>query len=367
MKQHFYENTDGNHEEVQQHPIIKQEPLSTPTQERSLSPSQETSSCPIQGSPFGSRVLSFEYNPVSEIQAIRKDLLDRLQRENSELRQLQLDESSDESSVCLPRTSVLNFSREKEQFEAERESLLKRIDRIHEIWTEKLRDIMVKVQDCLGYKFAFRNEGVIKIESVYVDEADLSFLIKEDANEDILLRIVGAKKEEYLAQFREIYQRYVIEKKDIRGFLNAAALELLMDATENNDEIKEDENPVYERSVRFEDNLDHTDMEVDREEVDYNDAEEGYEESDHDFVEETQPVFEVGQNHMGGYDYDRTDEGMSEDDEEDTLNQSVEGEIYYDEEDDYESCYDDEEEDDYPAQEPSGEPAEICILDSDSE
>ncbi|KAI7893146.1 uncharacterized protein EV154DRAFT_479588 [Mucor mucedo] len=360
VKQHFSVNS-CMHTRENEIPI-KQEPVPSPARESysSVAPiikrEQSPSPSPTQDIPAGTRVLSLQDNPASQMLAIRQDLLNRLQNENKDLIQLRLDENPNVDTVILPKTSITNLSKELDEFQAKRDALLKRIDRVHEVWNEKLTDIMAKVRDYLGYKFTLRNEGVIRIESVHVDEADLYFLV----NEDNLLRIVGAKKDEYLALFSDIYQRYVVQERNIPAFLNAAALELIVG--HGNQDL------VHEASEDVSENVDSADapeqMEVDRV-AEYNDEEEGYEEaeeSDHDMVEfgyeSAQPVDTMDEDGFQAYE-EGSSGSMSDDLEDDS---AAEDELDYYESGDRESSYDDE---DTPV--PTAEPVEICLLDSDSE
>ncbi|KAI7893217.1 uncharacterized protein EV154DRAFT_161120 [Mucor mucedo] len=140
VKQHFSLNSRMNtrEEEIP----IKQESLPSPvqesypfvapiiTQEQSPSPPP----LPTQDIPSGTHVHSFEDNPTSQMLAIHQNHLNRLKKENKDLIQLRLDENPNVDLVVLPKTSIINLSKELDRFQAERDVLLKRFDRAHTVW-----------------------------------------------------------------------------------------------------------------------------------------------------------------------------------------------------------------------------------------
>lgn len=337
--------------------------------------------------PANVRVLSLSQNPASELFAIRRDLLQRLQRENKELLDMKLEKATDFETVSLPKSSIINFEKEEERLQKECESLNKRIDRLNDAWNEKILEILAKVQDCWGYKLIFRTGGVIKFESVFVDGSELAFLLKEvNGPNEALLRVTGSKKNEYLVQFGDIYQNYVIEKKNISAFLNAVALELYVESTIP--ESVDGDRPSYDQSpsINEEDNYDAMDIEpvsdqggfkIHRD-IDFDEEEEGYEESDNELLEtyeEAQGVFDDSENDSAEYrdevaylegHYDTQQD--CEDDEEDVEYEEYD-EVGNDEDiDEAENDKDNYEAgDDKEASPEPTEPVEILLLDSDSD
>ncbi|KAI7893210.1 uncharacterized protein EV154DRAFT_161012 [Mucor mucedo] len=142
VKQHFSLNSHMNtrEEEIP----IKQESLPSPVQEsypfvapiitQEQSPSPPPS--PTQDIPSGTHAHSFEDNSTSQMLAIHQNHLNRLKKENKDLIQLRLDENPNVDLVVLPKTSIINLSKELDRFQAEREVLLKRFGRAHTVWNE---------------------------------------------------------------------------------------------------------------------------------------------------------------------------------------------------------------------------------------
>ncbi|KAI7890354.1 uncharacterized protein EV154DRAFT_603340 [Mucor mucedo] len=142
VKQHFSLNSRMNTREDEI--PIKQEPPPSPVQEsypfvapiitQEQSPSPPPS--PTQDIPSGTHVHSFEDNSTSQMLAIHQNHLNRLKKENKDLIQLRLDENPNVDLVVLPKTSIINLSKELDRFQAEREVLLKRFGRAHTVWNE---------------------------------------------------------------------------------------------------------------------------------------------------------------------------------------------------------------------------------------
>ncbi|KAI8380870.1 hypothetical protein BD560DRAFT_323463 [Blakeslea trispora] len=178
-------------------------------------------------------------NPLSQDYAIRKSLLERLQKENQALLDQLTNKATD--SVHVPKMTIENIKAERAAQEATIEARDKRIARLHSVWGNKIQQIITQIQLLLGYNVNFRNDDLIRLEHALVDPTELSFLVKLETTQDEtqgILRFVGSKRDAYMSQLQDIYQTYIIQDRNIPAFLNAAAQDIYVQYKEQNQSIE---------------------------------------------------------------------------------------------------------------------------------
>lgn len=270
------------------------------------------------------RILELKDNPYSKEQAVRKEQLTRLRQENAELlkqiedmRESVLttpfekkrkrsmyedqatsedndDDDSDESNdrVTIPKITLHNLHGqidELKQVVAQRD---KRILRLNQVFERRFEELGDAIQKLLGYRIELESGQIVRLWSVYVDEAKLCFVFNLDEEEenDATVRILGTEREQFRERLEGSYESFITQRQSIPGFLSSVTLDLL----EPHSEEYQDGDQAYEIP----------------------EDEQGYEDEEYD-----------QEQYNGVYEDEQGQEGEEEEEEEDA---------YYDDEDDYE-------------------------------
>lgn len=331
------------------------------------------------------RILQLKENPASVTKAIRKELLTRLEKENQDLLKLQIGDITIDT-VTMPSSSYTNMQKQIS-------SLEKRIARFLTIGKNSIKDTIGRIRELWGYNAIFRLDGCVRLESVFVDKAELAFLVKDEDDESIL-RIVGSNKEKYMDLLGDIYQTYIVSQRSVPAFLNAAYLELYMQnkhiEEEDEDEDREESYITYDDEMGeepiqdslYEEGAVDSDPSMvyltENEEIVLKDSdeeemeEEGEVKEEDELEEEQEGEYEEGEyeeeeSEEEGYEFVAEDEDQSE---ENWVNDDESGEAYSEEGYDYaeeeeEEEEDDEEEEGHASQQ--SDPSTILLVDSDDE
>lgn len=270
------------------------------------------------------RILELKDNPYSKEQAVRKEQLTRLRQENAELlkqiedmRESVLttplekkrkrsmyedqatsedndDDDSDESNdrVTIPKITLHNLHGqidELKQVVAQRD---KRILRLNQVFERRFEELGDAIQKLLGYRIELESGQIVRLWSVYVDEAKLCFVFNLDEEEenDATVRILGTEREQFRERLEGSYESFITQRQSIPGFLSSVTLDLL----EPHSEEYQDGDQAYEIP----------------------EDEQGYEDEEYD-----------QEQYNGVYEDEQGQEGEEEEEGEDA---------YYDDEDDYE-------------------------------
>ncbi|KAI9304758.1 hypothetical protein BJ944DRAFT_80270 [Cunninghamella echinulata] len=207
----------------------------------------------------GVRILMLKNNPASIEYGIRKQRLEQLQKENEALlkqlekyhssndngntneinkkRRLSVDnnmghiqlesDNNSNSTPFIPMETLINVKQEVDTLKKDNDKKDKRIIRLTEVFEKKISDFMEKVETLLGYKITESEDGVIRLESTFVDGRDLSFQVTSLMNDHGVINVLGRKKDDYMYTLRSTYETFITNRHSILGFLNAATLELL--------------------------------------------------------------------------------------------------------------------------------------------
>ncbi|CAO3631873.1 unnamed protein product [Mucor hiemalis] len=264
------------------------------------------------------RILQLNDNPASVTKAIRKELLTRLEKENQDLLKLQIGDVTVDT-VTMPSSSYTNMQKQIL-------SLEKRIARFLTIGKNSIKDTIGRIRELWGYHAIFRLDGCVRLESVFVDKAELAFLVKDEDDESIL-RIVGSNKEKYMDLLGDIYQTYIISQRSVPAFLNAAYLELYM-ISKHDEEGEEEESYMTYDDAMDEEPSQSTLYEEDSVEMDSDSNPTLVYQSENEEI-----VLNDEEEEM-----EQEDEAKEEDELEEEEGECVE--VEYDEESDEEECYD---------------------------
>jgi hypothetical protein len=178
------------------------------------------------------RILSLLQNPAAETYSIRREQLERLQKENRDLIKMQAKDVHDLATVTLPKSSITNYELQITSVTNQLEAKDRRIQRMRSVFDEKVADTRSQIRSLLGYDVVFRNDGAVRLESIFVDGAELAFLVKEKSqDEKVILRIVGTNKDKYMHQLQDDYNMYIAHGENIPAFLNSAAINLYVEKT----------------------------------------------------------------------------------------------------------------------------------------
>jgi hypothetical protein len=175
------------------------------------------------------RILQLVDNPASKEFAIRKSLLERLEKENQDLLHQQLENITD---ITL-KSSIDNLKTKIQTLKDELEAKQKHIQRLHTIFENKVQESSTRVRQLFGFTVIARPDGLIRLESPWVDPSELTFLIKLDGDGSSILRMIGSKAPEYRDSLDDLYQTYIIADLNLPAFLNAAAQELYVSYKES--------------------------------------------------------------------------------------------------------------------------------------
>ncbi|OBZ90754.1 Spindle assembly checkpoint component MAD1 [Choanephora cucurbitarum] len=232
---------DATKEQVErlQTSVRDQQPIQIPSDIVPIQTKQSTSTETQTTQDQDTRYLTVLDNPLSQDYAIRKSLLQRLQKENQSLLDQLADKSGD--TILIPAISLENLKIEKTELQATIESRDKRIARLHAVWGNKIQQIVTEIQLLLGYNVNFRNDDLIRLEHALVDPTELAFLVKLETTQDEtqgILRFVGSKRDAYMSQLQDIYQTYIIQDRNIPAFLNAAAQDIYVHYKEQHQSIE---------------------------------------------------------------------------------------------------------------------------------
>jgi hypothetical protein len=203
------------------------------------------------------RILQLIDNPASKDLAIRKSLLDRLEKENQDLLQQHLNNTTD---ITL-KSSIDNLQTKIQKLENDLEARQKLIQRLHTIFENKVQESSTRVRQLFGFTVITRPDDLIRLESPWVDPAELSFMVKLDGDGSSILRMIGSKAEEYRESLYDIYQTYIIVDLNLPAFLNAAAQELYVSYKEKQRMLEESREEVEMEDVNTENHTQEDDEE----------------------------------------------------------------------------------------------------------
>ncbi|KAG0950801.1 hypothetical protein G6F57_007995 [Rhizopus arrhizus] len=190
------------------------------------------------------RILQLIENPDFLIRTVRSDNLKRLYEENQAFLNSKLSAVEDDVSyVSVPKVSIVNLQTTIGELQKKIETKEKRIKRLLTYWEKQNERLHETIQFVLGYKITLRDDGIVKIESSFVDRKRLTFFVNmSDDTDEAKLRIVGAHKDYYMDMLlHDAYQTYIEQDKNIPAFLNAAGQELFVQYKQKQDEASVNE------------------------------------------------------------------------------------------------------------------------------
>lgn len=185
------------------------------------------------------RILQLIENPDFIIRTVRSDNLKRLYEENQAFLSNKLSAVEDDASyVSVPKASIVNLQTTIGELQKKIETKEKRIKRLLTYWEKQNERLHETIQFVLGYKITLRDDGIVKIESSFVDRKRLTFFVNmSDDTDEAKLRVVGAHKDYYMDMLlHDAYQTYIEQEKNIPAFLNAAGQELFVQYKQKQDE-----------------------------------------------------------------------------------------------------------------------------------
>lgn len=198
--------------------------------EKDLSASREQlSAAKLQNQ---TRVLSLRSNPTSDYEAIKRNTLDALQKENKDLLATLRFRRPDPSIPVIP-TSVLGaIEREIAAAEEETASAQKSARRLKEVWGSKSQEFKEAIFSTLGWTVTFIPNGKMRVESTFfpsqTDEHENSIIFDGERG---TMKVGGGPKSAFARRIADQIGFWVREKGCIPGFLAALTLEFYEEHT----------------------------------------------------------------------------------------------------------------------------------------
>ena len=185
------------------------------------------------------RVLELKDNPVSQDFAIRTETLNSLKEENKLLlEQLKKSSLSTTSSneEGLPKQTVLNITKEKEQLEKELSDKDKRMLRLKNIFSDKAVEFREAIYSLLGYRVQFLPNGRVRLNSAFMpgllnsstngdENVTPSVLFQSNADDKGTMKVEGGANGK-LEGVEDLMQFWVTERESIPCFMANLVLEL---------------------------------------------------------------------------------------------------------------------------------------------
>ncbi|KAI8843000.1 mitotic checkpoint protein-domain-containing protein [Chytridium lagenaria] len=166
------------------------------------------------------RILQMVDNPQSQDYRIRKNMLDALKKENTDLRQ-QI-ESCGRAGDVIPVSSLRTVQLECEEARRQIQEKEKRMMRLKEVYAAKAQEYREAVFSLVGYKVDFQ-EGRVKLVSTYSNPDDPSFLFTSGPNDEGTMQLVGGSSER-LPVLQRARQYYIDERGSVPAFLASVTL-----------------------------------------------------------------------------------------------------------------------------------------------
>jgi mitotic spindle assembly checkpoint protein MAD1 len=167
------------------------------------------------------RILELRANPTAAHEAIKREMLETLRKENEDL--LAVVEKSDLSSDKLVPISTLERSkadlRELERTIAEQN---KRMTRLKEVFSKKSVEFRDSVFQLLGYRIDLLPNKKVRATSIFAAENE-SFTFLADSKGK---KFVGIEKSPLSTEYDNLVSFWIKERNDIPCFLAAINLEL---------------------------------------------------------------------------------------------------------------------------------------------
>ncbi|KAI8068484.1 mitotic checkpoint protein-domain-containing protein [Gongronella butleri] len=179
------------------------------------------------------RILEFKDNPAAKEYAVTKKRVDELREENAQLLVLlERYQGADTSSnaidtLTVPKSALNNLNQQIAFLEETITKRDKRIDRIQQVWDRKIGLYMEAVANVLGYRLTIFDGGKVRLVSTYADEADLSFQITSLTENNGYVQVMGRRKNEYMKTLQASYDTFIKHRNSVPGFLCSTALELM--------------------------------------------------------------------------------------------------------------------------------------------
>lgn len=178
------------------------------------------------------RVLSLRSNPTSDYEAIKRNTLEALQKENHDLLATLRSKGKDSSVSYIPTSVLAAMEREVAAAKAETASAQKSARRLKEVWGSKSQEFKEAIFSTLGWTVTFIPNGKMRVESTF-------FPSQSDENENSIvfdgergtMKVGGGPKSPFARRIGDQIGFWVREKGCIPGFLAALTLEFYEEHT----------------------------------------------------------------------------------------------------------------------------------------
>ena len=198
------------------HALLQSDLSATKSQLSSLQKSSQT------------RILALRSNPTSDAEAIKLSTLTSLRDENKALL-AQLESPKNTSPApFVPLATLANVRAEILTLEASVASKEKMLLRLKESFSRKALEFREAVASLLGWQMNFLPNGRVRMTSIFYppndddDEGGNSLVFDGESGS---MQISGGPKSEFGREVRGLIAFWVVERKEVPGFLAAATLE----------------------------------------------------------------------------------------------------------------------------------------------
>ncbi|KAK9468696.1 spindle assembly checkpoint component Mad1 [Lipomyces arxii] len=169
-----------------------------------------------------SRILELKDNPVSRDQAVKKEMIDALRRENN-LLIAQLENRQDSVGTVISQATLDRVKLELKEMQVQVAEKEKRMKRLKDIWSAKSMEFREAVYSLLGYKLDFLPNNKVRATSMFASCDEESFTFDPDAG---TMKLSGAMDSIFAQECSNLIKFWVQERREIPCFLSALNLEL---------------------------------------------------------------------------------------------------------------------------------------------
>lgn len=178
------------------------------------------------------RILSLRSNPTSNYEAIKRDTLEALQKENHDLLATLRSKGKDPTVAYIPTSVLAAMEREVAAAKAETASAQKSARRLKEVWGSKSQEFKEAIFSTLGWTVTFIPNGKMRVESTFfpsqTDENENSIVFDGERG---TMKVGGGPKSPFARRIGDQIGFWVREKGCIPGFLAALTLEFYEERT----------------------------------------------------------------------------------------------------------------------------------------
>lgn len=168
------------------------------------------------------RILELRANPTAKHEAIKREMLEALRKENEDLLAVVQNNANGSPDATVPASALERSRADLRELERTITEQNKRMTRLKEVFSKKSLEFREAVFQLLGYRIDLLPSKKVRVSSVFASE-DESFTFLADSKGK---KFVGIEKSPLASQYDNLVTFWIKERNDIPCFLAAINLEL---------------------------------------------------------------------------------------------------------------------------------------------